>query len=201
MPTTAFALLVLSGAALYFMNADERARLAQSLVVALRRAIRAATDSSAAGEPFDEFLCARTGWPIVTPVHVTVNALVFTLMLVDRSGSDGTQALIGWGGNYAPRTTNGEWWRLLTAAFVHGGTIHLVATIAGLAPLGVVLERAVGRITFAAVYLAAALSAGMVSLWTTSPTSVNVGASGAIFGIYGLLLASLSWGVISRSLV
>src|SRR6266542_4043974 len=118
MPTTAFALLVLSGAALYFMNADERARLAQSLVVALRRAIRAATHSSPAGEPFDEFLCARTGWPIVTPVLVTVNALVFTLMLVDRSGSDGTQALIGWGGNYAPRTTNGEWWRLLTAAFV-----------------------------------------------------------------------------------
>lgn len=194
---TAFALLVLSGAALYFMTREERARLARFAVAAMRHAIGAVTRSSTSGEPFDDMLRARTGRPLVIPLLVALNALTFTLMLFDRGALNDAQTLINWGGNFAPRTTNGEWWRLIAAMFVHGGVFHLVATIAGLVPLGLIMERAVGRIAFATVYLAAGLLAGVVSLWTTSPTSVSVGASGALFGIYGLLLASLVWGIVS----
>jgi membrane associated rhomboid family serine protease len=203
MPTTAFALLVLSGAALYFMNPEERARLARLAVAAVRHAIGAVThaSSSGSGDPFDDMLRARTGRPLVTPLLLALNALIFTLMLVGRGALNDTQTLIDWGGNFAPRTTNGEWWRLIAAMFVHGGVFHLAATMAGLLPLGLIMERAVGRITFATMYLSAGLLAGVVSLWTTSPTSVTFGASGAVFGIYGLLLASLGWAIVSRPAV
>jgi rhomboid protease GluP len=118
-------------------------------------------------------------------------------MLFGRGAFGETQTLIDWGGNFAPRTTNGEWWRLIAAMFVHGGVLHFAATMAGLVPLGFILERIVGRIAFATTYFAAGLIAGVVSLWTVSATSVTIGASGAIFGIYGLLLASVGWALTS----
>jgi rhomboid protease GluP len=200
MGTTAIALLAVTGAALYFMTAAERARAARSLVAAVRQAIRAVTESSSSDEPFEEFLRARTGRPLVTPLLAAVNVLVFIVMLFGRGALDDPQTLIEWGGNFTPRTTNGEWWRLVAATFVHGGVLHLAATIAGLVPLGLVLERAVGRVTFATIYLAAGIVAGVTSLWTLSPTSISFGASGAIFGIYGLLLASLIWTVVGGPL-
>ena len=191
------ALLALSGVALYFMTPEERARLMRRTVVVLRRAISAWTNASSSGEPFDELLRARTGWPVVTPLIIALNVSVFTLMLFGHGAFGDAQTLIDWGGNYAPRTTNGEWWRLIAAMFVHGGVLHLAATMAGLVPLGFILERVVGRIAFATTYLAAGLIAGVVSLWTVSATTVTIGASGAIFGIYGLLLASLGWALLN----
>jgi membrane associated rhomboid family serine protease len=196
MPATALALLVLSGIALYLMTPEEREQLAQAAVAAIKRAIRSAAQGSS-GEPFHDVLRTRTGFPLVTPALVALNTLAFMVMLFGPGALNDVQTLVNWGANYAPRTTNGEWWRLIATTFVHAGMLHLFATIAGLVPLGLILERAVGRVTFATMYIAAGIAASVVSLWTTSPLSVSVGASGAIFGIYGLLLASLIWGVFS----
>ena len=194
MPATPLiALLAVAGVALYFMTPEERARLARRVGDAVKHAIGAAIHASPSRQPFDELLRARTGWPIVTPLIIALNASVFILMLFGRGALGDTQTLIDWGGNFAPRTANGEWWRLIAAMFVHGSVLHLAATMAGLVPLGFILERLVGRIAFGVTYLAAGLIAGVVSLWTVSATSVTIGASGAIFGIYGLLLASLAW--------
>lgn len=198
MPTTVFALLVLSGAALYFMNAEERARLSRSVVAAFGQAMRAATSSYSSREPFEEFLRGRTRWVIVTPVFATVHVVVFTLMLLDGPAMGRTETLISWGANVATRTAAGEWWRLVSATFVHAGVLHLAATVCGLVPLGLILERVVGRLAFAAIYLAAAVLASVVSLWTMSPMSVTVGASGAVLGAYGLLLASLACAIAGR---
>ena len=137
----------------------------------------------------------------MTPLLVALNTLIFMFMLFGRGALGDTQTLIDWGGNFAPRTTNGEWWRLIASMFVHGGVVHFVVTMAGLLPLGLILERAVGRITFATLYFSAGLLASIVSLWTTSPTSVSFGASGAVFGIYGLLVAVLGWAIVSRPVV
>jgi len=82
--------------------------------------------------------------------------------------------------------------------FVHVGVLHLIAEIAGLVQVGLVVERLVGRLAFAVVYAAAGLIAGIWSL-TLHPVSVHTGAAGAIFGIYGLLLASLVLGFVQRS--
>ena len=196
MATAVFALVLLGCAALYFMSAQERALLAQRALAALREGIRTAREKS--DDPFDEMLRARTGVLVATPLLVALNTIVFIGMLFGSGAMHDTQTLIGWGVNYAPRTTNAEWWRLAGSMFVHGNIFHFVTTMAALVSLGVILERAVGRIAFAAIYLAAGLLASVVSLWTTSPTSVSFGSSGAVFGLYGLLLASLVWAIVKR---
>jgi rhomboid protease GluP len=197
MVTTVLALLMLAGIALYFMTPEERAWLARTADAAIRRALRGVTTGSSSKEPFDEWLRSRTRCAVVTPVLIALNTGIFLLMLFGTGAFSDTHTLIDWGGNFAPHTTNGEWWRLVTATFVHSGALHLFATIAGLLPLGLVLERALGRLTVALVYVIAGTLASMVSLWTTPSMSVSLGASGAIFGLYGLLLASLGWAIVS----
>lgn len=198
MPIPLFALLVLAGAALYFMTAEERARLARTVVGHIQAASRAATQPPPATDAFHTLLRSRTRWVVVTPLLIAAYVIVFIGMIFGQGALADIQTLIAWGGNYAPRTTNEEWWRLIAATFVHGGLLHLAASIAGLLPVGLVLERAVGRVAFATTYLCAGCLASAVSLWTTSATSVSYGASGAIFGIYGLLLASLIWAIVRR---
>lgn len=198
MPIPVFALIVLAGAALYFMNADERARLAGSIVDGVRQATQAATSAFSSREPFEQFLRERTRWVVVTPILAAMYVVIFTLMVLDAPAIALPETLIAWGGNVATRTAAGEWWRLLSATFVHRGVLHLAVTICGLVPLGFILERAVGRIAFAAIYLASAILASIVTLWTASPMTVEVGASGAVLGVYGLLLASLVWAIAGR---
>jgi membrane associated rhomboid family serine protease len=198
MGTLVFALVMLTCAALYFMSAEERARAARLGLAAVKDAIRAARQGASSDDPFDEMLRARTGRLVVTPLLVALNTIVFMRMLVGSGALDDMQTLVAWGGNFAIRTTNDEWWRLLGSTFVHAGLFHFLTSMAALVSLGLLLERAVGRIAFATIYLAAGLLASVVSLWTTSPTSVSVGSSGAVFGIYGLLLASWVWALVSR---
>ena len=186
------ALLALGGVALYFMTPAERTRLLKSAVGAARQGVHAATHTPKAAAPFDEWLRARTAFPIVTPLALALSALVF-LMSFAAGGEDARQALVAVGANIAPRTTNGEWWRLISATFVHSGLLHLLATIAGLVPAGLILERAVGRAAFAGVFIASAVVASVVSLWAIPATEVAAGASGAVFGIYGLLLPTAFW--------
>jgi membrane associated rhomboid family serine protease len=181
MATPLFAVLVLAGAALYFMNPAERLRLMQTIVGAIRRAAYASTHVPA-GDAFDEFLRARTRWAIATPVLLTATVLV----------AIGNPAAIEKWGNLATQTTNGQWWRVMTATFVHAGLLHVAMTVAAVAGIGGILERAVGRVAFAVVYLSAGLVAGVVSLWTASPTAVTFGSSGAVFGMSGLLLAVMA---------
>jgi rhomboid protease GluP len=81
---------------------------------------------------------------------------------------------------------------------VHAGLFTLALNLIALVQVGLVLERLVGSLTFAAVYLAAGVSAGLVAL-STSPGTTVVGASGAVFGLYGLLVATWMWGTIQRA--
>ena len=69
---------------------------------------------------------------------------------------------------------------------------------AALVQLGLILERLVGHVTFAAVYVAAGVLASIVSL-SDYPMAISGGASGAIFGLYGLLLASSAWTAVHRA--
>ncbi len=198
MSTTLFALLVLSGAALYFMTPEERKKLLQRALGLARQGVTLAAQSATSTDPFDEFLRERTGWPVVTPFLAATYLIVFTMMLFDRSGGSATEQLIAWGANFAPRTTNGEWWRLVTSTFVHASFFQLVVSMVGLLPAGLMLERAVGRVTFACVYVAAGIVASVVSLWTASAMSVAAGPSGAICGVYGLLIAAIVWAMVGR---
>ena len=191
-------LVILSGVALYLMTAEERKRLAGALLGLATAGVHAMSEASARRDALIDFLRARTRWPAVTLLLVVLHVVTFVAMALDAGSVGDADVLIRWGANFPPRTTNGEWWRLLTSTFVHSGMLHLFATIAGLLPLGLVLERAVGHLAFAAIYVAAAIVSSVVTLWTASPVAVSAGASAAIFGLYGLLLAALIWAVVSR---
>jgi membrane associated rhomboid family serine protease len=180
-------LAVMLGAAAYFLTAEERNR-------ALKTARNIAQDVYEVCQggperfPFRAALQARTALAFITPSLIVVNMLTFALIVLD--GPIGQrQTLISWGGNLGPLTTNGEWHRLLLSLFVHSGMLHLLANLAGLAAAGFIAERLVGSLTFASIYFASGLIASLVSV-SVNPLGLSMGASGAIFGIYGLLFAS-----------
>lgn len=79
----------------------------------------------------------------------------------------------------------GEYYRLLTAAFLHAGVFHLAMNMFALATLGPTLESALGRSRFFALYMLSALGGSTLSFLLSSPGQLGVGASGAIFGLFG----------------
>jgi len=105
---------------------------------------------------------------------------------------------VHWGANFWLRSRNGEWWRLLTSVFVHRSVMHLLINVAGLVQIGLILERLVGRLIVLAVFVAAGVTASLVNL-AAEPMATGAGASGAIFGLYGLALASSVWALRHRS--
>ena len=141
-------------------------------------------------EPFRTALRKRTRYAIVAPALAVLSVMVFARMLLGAGALTEPAILISWGANFGPRTTNGEWWRLLTSTFVHTGFLRMAIEAAVLAQLGMLLERLAGRSALAAVFAAAAMLAGLVNL-SAYPMGTTTGASGAIFGLYGLLLASM----------
>jgi membrane associated rhomboid family serine protease len=195
-----FSSLIVLGVAAYVMSGEERKRLIQAALVSVRGAIKEAARRRPELEPFRDALRARTSWVIVTPALVALNAMMFVLMLFGTGALSDPVTLVGWGGNYGPRTTNGEWWRLVTAMFVHAGIFHLLVNIAGLVQCGLMIERLVGHLAFAAVYIAAGTFASLV-LVSAHPLVVMVGASEAIFGIYGLLFALIVPTLLHRSTI
>ena len=80
---------------------------------------------------------------------------------------------------------DGQYYRLITAAFLHGGVFHLAMNMFALAQLGPVLESALGRVRFLALYVLSALGGSTLSYLVSDPGTVGVGASGAIFGLFG----------------
>lgn len=140
---------------------------------------------------FIDFLKPKEGY-FITPIIIYLNILIFIIMVFAGLGfiSFKGQDLLAWGANFRPSTTNGEWWRLLTSTFLHGGLMHLIANMYGLLFVGIFLEPILGRTKYLTAYLLTGILASCASLWWYDAT-VSVGASGAIFGLYGLFLALL----------
>ena len=195
----AFLVLVAAAAVMVYRakTPEERIRFAGAAVRVLQRLKQVLTLRHRQLDAFHDARVARTHVAPVTPVLIAANITVFVWMLFTSGSPGDPNTLIGWGANFGPRTTNGEWWRLATALFVHAGWLQLLINLVSLAQLGIVLERLVGPLAFASVYFAAGVFTGVAHLWA-SPVTVSVGASGAIFGAYALLLASWMWGLLPR---
>lgn len=93
------------------------------------------------------------------------------------------QTLIDCGAKYTPAIVEGEWWRLITAMFLHAGIIHLVTNLMVQIIFGIVLERRFGTIRFATIYLISGIGGNLMSAIFVPRNLVTVGASGALFGI------------------
>ncbi len=98
--------------------------------------------------------------------------------------------MLNWGANWGPLTTAGEWWRILTACFLHFGIVHLLCNMYALLLAGLLAERLFGNWFYLAIYIGTGLASSLTSLWW-HPELICAGASGAIFGVYGALLGYL----------
>ena len=169
----------------------ERATFVKKLQALNQRCQMAWADFYWQHETFFEALRARTRFAPVTPLLLVVNTTMFLVVLV-ASVYEGRDALVEWGASIGPRTTNGEWWRLVTSMFLHLGPLHLVACLIGFFPLAFVMERLFGSLALAIVYVASGVFAGLTAM-SLSPLGVTAGATGAICGLYGLALAAWIW--------
>ena len=138
-------------------------------------------------------LSTATPRVMVTPALVAINLGVFAIMAALGVSALGGRAdeYLRFGANFAPLTTGGEWWRLVTCTFVHFGIFHLAFNLWALWDSGWITERLFGNAWFGAIYFFAGVAGSCASmLWNQQV--VSAGASGAIFGVYGALLAYMT---------
>ena len=140
---------------------------------------------------FERCLIAQSPNTPATYGLVGINVLVFLATAIvahDWLKFDG-RFLIALGSNFGPYTADGDWWRLLTSMFLHQGLIHLAFNMWALASFGPMVERLYGSVSYLAAYLVAGLSGSLASI-TWRPDINSIGASAAIFGILGALIAA-----------
>ena len=137
------------------------------------------------------FLKPKEGF-FITPILMFINIGFFVIMFIAGYGfiSFNGKDLLYWGANYGPLTKNGEWWRLIINMFLHGGFFHLFYNMIGLVFVGLFLEPILGKTKYLAVYILTGIFASITSIWWHNST-ISVGASGAIFGLYGILIVLL----------
>ena len=126
----------------------------------------------------------------VTPTLLAINVAVFLLAALLGGGIliPNVDVLIRLGSNYTPLTAAGQWWRLLTSTFLHFGVVHLAFNMWALWVFGSLAERVFGNSRYLLIYLTAGVAGSLASfLW--HPFVNGAGASGAIFGVLGSLLA------------
>ncbi|MBI4220672.1 MAG: rhomboid family intramembrane serine protease [Chloroflexi bacterium] len=126
---------------------------------------------------------------IATWTLAVANVVVW-LFLEVNGGSQNVIVLLRFGAKYGPAVADGEYWRLLTAVFIHIGVLHLLTNTIGLLIFGGMVERAYGHMSFLAIYLFAGVF-GNIASYAAGPT-VSAGASGAVFGVVGAFAAYLA---------
>jgi rhomboid protease GluP len=132
------------------------------------------------------------GSEAITFSLIAVNVLVFIVMLANGAGfwEPTAQQVLKWGADYGPLTLNGQWWRIFASVFVHLGLMHIVLNMFVLLSIGPFMERLSGGTAYLLLYIVSGIGGAAASLiW--HPFLVSCGASGAIFGLYGGLLAYL----------
>ena len=146
-------------------------------------------DRRDAWTPLQEMLRARQPRAIVTPAILAVIVALFGVM-VAVSGEVAFSPLTvdRWGAQSRPAVADGQWWRLLSAMWLHAHPLHLAVNALFLWQFGWYVERLLGPVVFLIVYLLAGVVATAVSLQFQASNGVTVGASGAIFGLIGVLL-------------
>jgi membrane associated rhomboid family serine protease len=127
---------------------------------------------------------AATG-AVVTKTLIAINVAVFLVSIAQGSGGlePAPAFVVDWALR-AEQVADGEWWRLVTSAFLHANLVHLAFNMLMLWWFGQALESALGRGRFVGIYLVSAL-AGSAGALLLSPDSYTLGASGAVFGILG----------------
>jgi membrane associated rhomboid family serine protease len=129
---------------------------------------------------------------LVAPATMTlvgINVFVYVVTVFQGGGiSSPGGTMFEKGALVGVLVSDGEWWRLITAMFLHASLLHLGFNTLALYWLGSIVEQAIGTWRFVLVYFAAGLAGSAGALIFSSPFAITVGASGAIFGIMGALM-------------
>lgn len=136
----------------------------------------------------------------ITPILLNINLAIFIMMAITGVNImlPDNESLLLWGANFRPMTLEREWWRLLSSCFIHIGILHLLLNMYALVYIGLILEPYLGKSRFLAAYLLTGIAASVTSLYWNDLT-ISAGASGAIFGMYGVFLAMLTTNIIEKS--
>ncbi len=126
-----------------------------------------------------------TSRPILTYVFLAVNILIFVGLEI-TGGSTSSRNLVRFGANYAPLVTGGEYWRLITANFLHIGALHLFLNSYALYVIGREVEMIYGSARFTIIYLLTGISGAIFSYMLTQ--GLSAGASTSLFGLFGALV-------------
>ena len=120
-----------------------------------------------------------------TCVLIGINVAIYLLMTF-AGGSQNPGVLVRFGANFAPYVSNGEYWRLLTAMFLHIGLEHLALNMLTLYFIGASLEPILGSVRFAVLYLVSGICGDAASYSLTN--GLSAGSSTALFGLFGAYL-------------
>jgi membrane associated rhomboid family serine protease len=132
-------------------------------------------------------------------VLIGLNLLAFVPALMGGALEDqlfawgamlGSEADFGAAG-VVPGVAQGGYWRLMSSAFLHAGLLHIAFNMYALYLFGPTLERILGSFRFLALYLVCAVSGSVMAYWFTGPLTPTLGASGAVFGLFGAALVLL----------
>lgn len=126
--------------------------------------------------------------PIATYVLILINVIVFILMYLLGNGSEDTKTLINFGANYVVLTKAGEYYRIITSAFLHIGIFHLLINMYSLYIVGTQVEYFYGKVKYLIIYFFSAIMGSLFTVALSSANTVAAGASGAIFGLLGSIL-------------
>lgn len=122
-----------------------------------------------------------------SPVTFTLIAVDVTIWVLGQLYPTLGSELFQRFAEYGPLVRDGEWWRVITAAFLHGGILHIFFNMYFLYLFGPRLEQQVGSTSFSAIYVASAVGGSVASLLFGPPVP-SIGASGALFGLFGAWL-------------
>ena len=140
-------------------------------------------------ERWEGLLPGQDTKPYVTWALLAINLLIW-LVMEASGGSEDPEVLLAFGAMFGPSIADGEYWRLFTAMFLHVGLTHLLFNGIALLIFGRLVERAYGHYRFTLIYILAGLTGSVASLALNS-MAIGAGASGAIFGVLGALVAYL----------
>jgi membrane associated rhomboid family serine protease len=137
-----------------------------------------------------------SGQALVTPTFlitaslIGLNVLVFAIMVLRGASpvSPSPEQARAFGADFGPLTLNGQWWRLVTSMFVHFGIVHIGLNMWCLWNLGRAAEQLMGRASYLLAYFVSGIFASIASVYW-HPMATGAGASGAIFGMAGVLVS------------
>ena len=122
--------------------------------------------------------------PIITRTLIAINIVLFLYMVLTSN----EESFINSFAVYGPFIRNGQYYRLITGGFIHGGILHLLFNCYALYIIGTQAENYFGKLKYIIIYFMSLLSSSLLSMLFLGSEGLSVGASGAIFGLMGALL-------------